>query len=44
VVFFVLVVASFFTPDTPDADDPTSEIAVGARDQHRDAPRGRGWR
>jgi hypothetical protein len=27
IVFVVLVVVSFFTPDTPDADDPTSEIA-----------------
>ena len=25
-LFFVTVVASFFTPDTPDADDPTAEI------------------
>jgi hypothetical protein len=32
VVFFVLVVASFFTPDTPDADDPTSEIAASIAD------------
>ena len=32
VVFFVLVVASFFTPDTPDADDPTSEIVASIAD------------
>jgi hypothetical protein len=25
-LFFVTVVASFFTPETPDADDPTAEI------------------
>jgi hypothetical protein len=37
IAFFVLVVASFFTPDTPDADDPTSEIAssiAGDRGAH----------
>jgi hypothetical protein len=32
VVFFVLVVASFFTPDTPDADDPTAEIVASIAD------------
>ena len=32
IVFFVLVVASFFTPDTPDADDPTSEIVASIAD------------
>ena len=26
VLFFVVLVASFFTPETPDADDPTGEI------------------
>jgi hypothetical protein len=31
-VFFALVVASFFTPDTPDADDPTSEIVASIAD------------
>jgi hypothetical protein len=32
VAFFVLVVASFFTPDTPDADDPTAEIVASIAD------------
>jgi hypothetical protein len=32
VLFFVLVVASFFTPDTPDADDPTAEIVSSIAD------------
>jgi hypothetical protein len=32
VVFFVLVLASFFTPDTPDADDPTAEIVASIAD------------
>jgi hypothetical protein len=32
VVFFILVVASFFTPDTPDADDPTPEIVSSIAD------------
>jgi hypothetical protein len=32
VLFFVLVVASFFTPDTPDADDPTTEIVSSIAD------------
>jgi hypothetical protein len=34
-VFFVLVIASFFTPDAPDADDPTSEIAASIADDRR---------
>jgi len=32
VLFFVLVIASFFTPETPDADDPTSEIVSSIAD------------
>jgi hypothetical protein len=32
VAFFVLVVASFFTPDTPDADDATAEIVASIAD------------
>jgi hypothetical protein len=32
VVFFIVVVASFFTPDTPDADDPTPEIVTSIAD------------
>jgi hypothetical protein len=32
ILFFIVVVASFFTPDTPDADDPTSEIVSSIAD------------
>jgi hypothetical protein len=32
IVFFAAVVASFFTPETPDADDPTAEIARSIAD------------
>jgi hypothetical protein len=32
ILFFVVVVASFFTPDTPDADDPTAEIVRSIAD------------
>jgi hypothetical protein len=32
VLFFIAVLASFFTPDTPDADDPTSEILASIAD------------
>lgn len=31
-LFFAAVVASFFTPETPDADDPTAEIARSIAD------------
>jgi hypothetical protein len=32
IVFFVLVLTSFFTPDTPDEDDPTAEIVSSIAD------------
>src|SRR5687768_1705494 len=32
ILFFAAVVASFFTPETPDADDPTAEIARSIAD------------
>jgi hypothetical protein len=32
ILFFVAVVASFFTPETPDADDPTAKIASSIAD------------
>jgi hypothetical protein len=32
ILFFAAVVASFFTPETPDADDPTAEIASSIAD------------
>jgi hypothetical protein len=32
VLFFVAVVGSFFTPDTPDADDPTAKIVSSIAD------------
>jgi hypothetical protein len=32
ILFFVAVIASFFTPETPDADDPTAEIASSIAD------------
>jgi hypothetical protein len=32
ILFFVAVLASFFTPDTPDADDPTAEIVSSIAD------------
>jgi hypothetical protein len=32
ILFFATVVASFFTPDTPDADDPTAKIATEIAD------------
>jgi hypothetical protein len=32
ILFFVAVVASFFTPETPDADDPTAEIVRSIAD------------
>jgi hypothetical protein len=32
VLFVVVVIASFFTPDTPDADDPTAEIVSSVAD------------
>ena len=32
VLFFSAVVASFFTPETPDADDPTAEIVNSIED------------
>jgi hypothetical protein len=32
IIFVVVVIASFFTPETPDADDPTSEIVSSIAD------------
>jgi hypothetical protein len=32
ILFFVLVIASFFTPETPDEDDPTAEIVSSFAD------------
>jgi len=32
ILFFAVVIASFFTPETPDADDPTAEIASSIAD------------
>ena len=32
ILFFAAVVASFFTPETPDADDPTAEIVSSIAD------------
>jgi hypothetical protein len=32
ILFFVVVVASFFSPETPDADDPTAEIVRSIAD------------
>jgi hypothetical protein len=32
IVFFVLVLTSFFTPDTPDEDEPTAEIVSSIAD------------
>jgi hypothetical protein len=32
ILFFVVVIASFFTPEIPDADDPTAEIARSIAD------------
>jgi hypothetical protein len=32
ILFFVAVLASFFTPETPDADDPTAEIVSSIAD------------
>jgi hypothetical protein len=32
ILFFAAVIASFFTPDTPDADDPTTEIVSSIAD------------
>jgi hypothetical protein len=32
ILFFALVIASFFTPETPDEDDPTAEIASSLAD------------
>jgi hypothetical protein len=32
ILFFAAVIASFFTPETPDADDPTAEIASSIAD------------
>jgi hypothetical protein len=32
ILFFVAVIASFFTPETPDADDPTAEIVQSIAD------------
>jgi hypothetical protein len=32
ILFFVTVLGSFFTPETPDADDPTAEIASSIAD------------
>jgi Domain of unknown function (DUF4386) len=32
ILFFVAVLGSFFTPETPDADDPTAEIARSIAD------------
>jgi hypothetical protein len=32
ILFFAAVVASFFTPDTPDPDDPTAQIVISIAD------------
>jgi hypothetical protein len=34
VLFFLLVLASFFTPEVPDEDDPTAEIVRSFADDH----------